>query len=136
MCSQCGKIFSCKVTLQRHMTRHADVRQYSCAICEKYFKTQDDLKQHENVHRDKVPYKCISCSKLYQSRKTFLHHNCKGQKIPVVRIHSLRTLQTCETGTPNVILVKKERTSSNLKLNVLSEVPSSPTALPNLPNLV
>ena len=51
-CHDCGKVFSCKDTLERHVKIHQkDNSQESCKNCDSNFATSDDLELHvKTVH--------------------------------------------------------------------------------------
>lgn len=49
-CSICGKAFTEKRRLTRHMTIHETVRPYKCAQCSKTFGVEANLRSHMRVH--------------------------------------------------------------------------------------
>jgi len=49
-CSLCGRHFSQKSTVKRHMSVHTGVKPYRCEFCGKGFGSKDNLKVHIKSH--------------------------------------------------------------------------------------
>ncbi|XP_044192010.1 gastrula zinc finger protein xFG20-1-like isoform X1 [Thunnus albacares] len=103
ICSQCGKKFASKVSLQRHMTlsHHTGMDLFSCELCDKTFTHKIYLKIHMGVHTGEKRYRCHICEKRFTWRIQLRRHKCAdkssqlngGETKPVrnsVRISELR----------------------------------------------
>uniref|UniRef100_A0A8C4PX32 C2H2-type domain-containing protein n=1 Tax=Eptatretus burgeri TaxID=7764 RepID=A0A8C4PX32_EPTBU len=64
-CTSCGKIFSAKSYLQRHMLVHSGARPHNCTACGKSFHRLDDLKQHKIIHSRESTHRCTVCRKPF-----------------------------------------------------------------------
>ena len=53
-CSECGRCFSTRGTLNRHMSSHSESRPFLCPYCQKSFKTYSTCKKHVQTHRNEV----------------------------------------------------------------------------------
>ena len=82
-CTDCGKEFGCKSSLNTHMKKHSgeEVR-YPCLYlgCKRSFNRASILQDHMNAHLNVKPYSCEHCHRKYASRYTWLRHQreCNG----------------------------------------------------------
>ncbi|XP_047465465.1 zinc finger protein OZF-like [Mugil cephalus] len=89
-CSECGKRFLYKQSLQRHMTHNscsgqkqsedsetrvdAGEKSFSCDICGKRARNQYSLKTHMRVHTGEKPYACNDCGKSFNRKELLRKH--------------------------------------------------------------
>ena len=77
-CKECGKIFSCKTDLTRHI-KITHPKEFKCKICEKTFCDSWKLELHSKLHTEILPFKCHVCQKLFfvewRLRKHVLGHD-------------------------------------------------------------
>ena len=66
-CSMCGKTFTTKDTLNKHLTVHSTERQYKCGECGKLFKRISHVREHLKVHSNDRPYVCNMCNKTFKT---------------------------------------------------------------------
>lgn len=63
ICDTCGKTFSMKHQLKRHVVLHSDVKPHVCTKCSKSYARKDQLVHHMHSHKDSKPYECSYCKK-------------------------------------------------------------------------
>ena len=62
ICGVCETKFNRKDFLDKHMSRHSDIKDFKCQSCEKSFKTKAGLSSHvHGVHRSDRQYVCDVC---------------------------------------------------------------------------
>ena len=49
-CNVCGRSYSTKRSLTRHMKTHKEGKQFQCSICHKKFARDDNLRRHQKIH--------------------------------------------------------------------------------------
>ena len=85
-CVICGKLFSSKSTVQKHVRLHNGVKPYKCETCGKSFSERFSLKRHLLIHTGEKPFECTICQKSF-GRKDYrdlhmkLHWNNTLSKI-------------------------------------------------------
>ena len=65
MCDFCGKGFSQKKNLTRHLQIHSPTKNYTCNICEKNFYWKDVLDRHMLTHVNERKFRCNICSNVF-----------------------------------------------------------------------
>ena len=75
-CESCGKSFSQKRYLQKHIyTVHEDNKHYNCKSCDKSFTYPYNLKKHiQTVHEGHKDYKCETCGKSFSKKENLKKH--------------------------------------------------------------
>ncbi|XP_053148771.1 zinc finger and SCAN domain-containing protein 12-like isoform X2 [Hemicordylus capensis] len=73
-CSKCGKSFTRKEHLMRHLSIHTEEKQYKCAVCGKSFRRREHLRRHLNVHTGEKHHKCTHCEKSFIKREQLTTH--------------------------------------------------------------
>ncbi|XP_068189775.1 uncharacterized protein [Antennarius striatus] len=85
-CSYCGKRFSLKGNLNRHIRDHTGERPFPCTGCDKSFKDSGSLTAHMRCHTGEQPYSCLFCGKNFSGRGNMTRH---------MRIHTGEKPFTC-----------------------------------------
>ncbi|XP_060948298.1 zinc finger protein 391-like [Limanda limanda] len=85
-CSYCGKRFSLKGNLNRHIRDHTGERPFPCSGCDKSFKDSGSLTAHMRCHTGEQPYSCLFCGKNFSGRGNMTRH---------MRIHTGEKPFTC-----------------------------------------
>jgi hypothetical protein len=79
VCDKCGKQFTEKRNLTRHMTTHFQSSQtYSCDIFVKEFSRPDNKKRHQESHDYAIT--CPACSQYFNRRESMLHHRALHER--------------------------------------------------------
>uniref|UniRef100_A0A3B4AEW6 C2H2-type domain-containing protein n=1 Tax=Periophthalmus magnuspinnatus TaxID=409849 RepID=A0A3B4AEW6_9GOBI len=60
-CPECGKAFTDKLYLKRHMIRHTGRRPFTCSVCKKSFTQNAHLRKHMRCHTGERPFTCPMC---------------------------------------------------------------------------
>ena len=88
-CERCGKEYTEKRSVLRHMKTHVDSSQtYSCRICDKEFSRADTRKRHEATHGQRPLFTCQICNHSFQRMDNFQQH---------LQTHQRRMDQTPQT---------------------------------------
>ncbi|XP_069016039.1 uncharacterized protein [Embiotoca jacksoni] len=95
-CSECGKLFIYKRSLQIHTTRHSGKCSASCLdnkksvdcqmrvptgkkplecdVCRQTFKQHRNLREHERIHTGERPFSCEVCGKRFRQHRNVKTH--------------------------------------------------------------
>ncbi|XP_063288406.1 zinc finger and BTB domain-containing protein 6 [Pelobates fuscus] len=74
LCLQCGKTFTQKKNLNRHIRGHMGIRPFQCSICMKTFTAKSTLQDHLNIHSGNRPYKCHCCDMDFKHKSALKKH--------------------------------------------------------------
>ncbi|EPQ16855.1 Zinc finger and BTB domain-containing protein 6 [Myotis brandtii] len=86
LCLQCGKTFTQKKNLNRHIRGHMGIRPFQCTVCLKTFTAKSTLQDHLNIHSGDRPYKCQCCDMDFKHKSalkkhvTSVHGRSSGEK--------------------------------------------------------
>ncbi|VDH93346.1 Hypothetical predicted protein [Mytilus galloprovincialis] len=83
LCSQCGKVFSKRLYLQKHMERHVKGKCYECRICGKKFSQRMNRINHEFLHTKTKDYECHVCHKKFALKCYLKIHVQRHQNTPI-----------------------------------------------------
>lgn len=75
VCPTCGKSFSSKSNLTKHMTLHGE-KKFQCSYCPKVFHLEVYLREHITcVHYNIFKFQCNVCGRLLKSKTGLIAHN-------------------------------------------------------------
>ncbi|XP_075034305.1 uncharacterized protein LOC142095267 isoform X2 [Mixophyes fleayi] len=73
-CSECGKHFSRKQSLDVHLKSHTETNTITCAECGKVCPDTSRLLMHMRVHTGEKPFKCTECGKCFANSANLRAH--------------------------------------------------------------
>uniref|UniRef100_A0A8C6MLL1 C2H2-type domain-containing protein n=1 Tax=Nothobranchius furzeri TaxID=105023 RepID=A0A8C6MLL1_NOTFU len=73
-CNDCGKIFSVKSRLNRHMSVHTGEKPFACELCDQRFSRKAHLHDHTRVHTGQKPFACELCEQRFSFKATLNRH--------------------------------------------------------------
>ncbi|KAK6473485.1 zinc finger and BTB domain-containing protein 26-like isoform X1 [Huso huso] len=76
LCLRCGKTFTQKGNLTRHIHMHTGFKPYQCSVCTKTFTQKVSLQDHMNLHSGTRPHCCNYC-KLHFAQKPALRRHLR-----------------------------------------------------------
>ncbi|XP_060646099.1 zinc finger protein 93-like [Drosophila nasuta] len=78
-CPHCGKVFTSRGSLTRHIQVHSGESPYKCIFCAKRFTQSCNLDKQVRIHSGERSYKCSTCEKAFTQSSHLVSH---------MRIHS------------------------------------------------
>ncbi|XP_030002812.1 zinc finger protein 37-like isoform X2 [Sphaeramia orbicularis] len=73
-CSDCGQSFKNELSLSSHMKCHTRGQPYSCSECGRSFNWQGNLQRHMRVHIGERPFTCSVCTKSFHVKEHLNRH--------------------------------------------------------------
>ncbi|KAJ8719446.1 hypothetical protein PYW08_011621 [Mythimna loreyi] len=74
ICDTCGKTFTMKHLLKRHVVMHSKVKPHKCEKCSKTYARRDQLISHMYSHKEHKPYVCEYCKKSFSQMCSLKDH--------------------------------------------------------------
>ncbi|KAM3603747.1 uncharacterized protein V6R79_001405 [Siganus canaliculatus] len=108
-CSICGKSFSAKSTLRRHMVCHTDEKPFSCSVCKKSFSRKYSLKCHMTCHSEEKPFSCSVCKKVFRWQNMKLHMALHSKERPFICLICNKAFPTKHYLETHMVSHKEEK---------------------------
>lgn len=78
-CNLCGKVFSRRDNLERHLSNHQGEKLFICNFCGKSFLRKSYLKLHHRIHSGERPFQCGVCGRSFTRDDHLLRHQRSHQ---------------------------------------------------------
>lgn len=73
-CSHCEMRFFDKRSLNDHLTKHSNAKDFQCKVCHKCFSRKKSLHQHLRIHEGDKRYDCIHCHRAFVQKCSLNYH--------------------------------------------------------------
>ena len=73
-CLECGKKFTQKGSVNKHMLTHTGVKNFECLECGKKFTQKGDLNTHILTHTGVKNFECLKCGKTFTQKGNLNTH--------------------------------------------------------------
>ena len=76
-CTVCGKQFTQKHKLEKHMHTHTGTSPFYCEICGQGVASTTNLKRHMLTHTKAYPFRCEICDMGFRDENKYMEVHCK-----------------------------------------------------------
>lgn len=73
-CEHCGKSFTHKGDLNKHLRKHTGEQPFECPVCQRKFAHTSNLARHLRVHSGDKPFHCDRCNKSFSRKDKLVMH--------------------------------------------------------------
>lgn len=73
-CDLCGKRFSNKASLTRHVKIHTREKRFPCDLCGKRFSSRNHVETHQRIHTGERPFSCAECGRKFLNHSHLVLH--------------------------------------------------------------
>ena len=87
VCQICGKAYTIRAYLKRHMIIHSVDNPLTCKLCQKQFIYQSNLTEHMLLHSSETRHTCKVCNKQFKAACALRNH---------MNTHTAETLYKCK----------------------------------------
>ncbi|KAH1003740.1 hypothetical protein HUJ04_003610 [Dendroctonus ponderosae] len=113
ICAQCNKTFHHISLYKRHLSRHTDIKRFSCDTCGNQYTSKHTLEIHLRTHTGERPFVCEHCGNSFTARKFLkVHLVVHTKEKPYACLQCSKTFT--QKGSLN-IHVKKDHTTLPIK---------------------
>jgi uncharacterized Zn-finger protein len=73
----CGKAFTSRNILRRHVLLHQGLRPYACRVCGNVFAQAETLRTHQWLVHKMLPYECDVCHQQFKIKNQLKLHRAE-----------------------------------------------------------